>query len=105
LEEAMSRVEAIHRKLRGLVAVLHDSAVTEHEKANASALKAKLEKKLRQEGVPKGDWTDVAFRAGQTVHTLKKSTAPPAAMNGPPKLAFRLGKALGQGLKKWRSTS
>jgi hypothetical protein len=104
LEEAMIRVNAIHRKLRGLVAVLHDSAVTEHEKANARALKARLEKKLRQEGAPKGDWTDVVFRAGQTVHKLKNSTAPTAA-SGPPKLAFRLGKALGQGLKKWRSMS
>jgi hypothetical protein len=100
----MTRVEAIHRKLRGLVAVLHDSAVTEYEKANARVLKARLEKKLRQEGVPKGDWTDVAFRVGQTVHALKQSTSPPSSMSGAPKIAFRLGRTLGKGLKKWRGT-
>jgi hypothetical protein len=55
----MKPIEAIHRKLRSLGAVVKDAATTEHERANAKALKTFLEKKLRQEGVP-GDWTDVA---------------------------------------------
>jgi hypothetical protein len=100
----MKAGESIHRKLRGLMAVLKDSAVTEHEKANAEALKRRLEKKLRQEGAPQGDWTDVAFRAGQTVQGLKNSTAPPPSVEGPAKIAFRLGRVLGQGLKKWRAS-
>jgi len=101
----MKPVEAIHRKLRGLVAVLQDPAVTEHEKANAKALKLRLEKQLRQAGVPAGDWTDIAFRVGRTVQELKKSTSPSASTSGSSKIAFRLGKALGQSLKKWRSNS
>jgi len=99
----MASVDSIHRKLRGLLAVLRDPAVTEHEKAAAQALKARLEKKLRQAGMPEGDWTDIAFRAGRTVEALKKSTAPPPSLQGSSRLAFRLGKALGQGLRKWRS--
>ena len=96
----MNAVEAIHRKLRGLGAVLQDSAATEHERANAEALKARLEKKLRQEGVPEGDWTDIVFRLGRTVQGIKKSTSPPSSIPDSSKVAFRLGRALRQGLKK-----
>lgn len=100
----MKPVDAIHRKLRGLVAMLQDPTITENEKANAQALKQRLEKRLRQAGVPEGDWTDIAFRAGRTIEALKQATAPPPTIQGPSKLAFRLGKAFGQGLKKWRSS-
>jgi hypothetical protein len=100
----MKLVEAIHRKLRGLGAVVKDTAATEHERANAKALKTVLEKKLAQEGVPTGDWTDVAFRFGQTIRKIKTATSPPPPISGTSKIAFRLGRALRQGLKKWRST-
>jgi hypothetical protein len=99
----MEPADAIQRKLRGLSAILQDGTVTAAEKENARALKLRLEKKLRREGVAKGDWTDIAFRAGQTVQGLKQATAPPPASTGASRLAFRLGKALGQGIKKWRS--
>jgi hypothetical protein len=99
----MKPVDALHRKLRSLGAVLKDAAATEHERANADALKTKLEKKLAEEGVPKGDWTDVIFRFGRTVRKIKETTSPPPSLSGPSKIAFRLGRTLGEGLKKWRS--
>ena len=101
----MKSVDALRRKLRGLLAVTHDSAATDHERANAEALKVRIEGQLRAEGAPKGDWTDTAFRLGRTLRKLDQSTAPPASVSGSAKIPYRLGKALGQGLKKWRSTS
>lgn len=100
----MKSIEAIRRKLRGLGAVVKDAAATEHERANANALKAALEKKLGQEGVPKGDWTDVAFRFGRTVREIRTAPLPPSPPSGTSGTAFRLGRALRLGLKKWRST-
>jgi hypothetical protein len=100
----MKSVEAIRRKLRGLRAVVKDAAATAPERANAKVLKMVLEKKLEQEGVPTGDWTDVAFRFGRTVRKIKTATSPPPPISGTSKIAFRLGRALRQGLQKWRST-
>jgi hypothetical protein len=100
----MKPVEAIHRKLRSLGAVLKDAAATEHERANAEALKTRLEKKLTEEGVPRGDWTDIMFRFGRTVKEIKQATSPPPSLSGTSKIAFRLGRTLGESLKKWRST-
>jgi hypothetical protein len=100
----MKPVEAIHRKLRGLGAVVKDAAATEHERATAKALKTILEKKLGQAGVPTGDWANVAFRFGRTIREIKTATSPPPPISGTSKIAFRLGRALRQGLKKWRST-
>jgi hypothetical protein len=99
----MTPVEAIRRKLRGLGAVIKDAAATKHERATAEALKTVLEKKLAEEGVPTGDWTDVAFRLGRTVREIKTATPPPP-VTGTSKIAFRLGRALRHGLRKWRST-
>jgi hypothetical protein len=96
----MTPFEAIRRKLRGLAAVVKDAAATEHERANAKALKMVLEKKLGQEGVPSGDWTDVAFRFGRAVREITTATSPPPPISGTSKIAFRLGRALRQGLKK-----
>jgi len=101
----LKSVDALHRKLRGLLAVTRDSAATDHERANAEALKARIEGKLREEGAPKGDWTDAAFRLGRAVQAIDKSTAPPPSVSGGAKIPYRFGKALGKGLKKWRSTS
>ncbi len=100
----MRPVEAMHRKLRGVVAVLEDPAATDHERENAAALKARLEEKLKQEGAPSGDWTDMAFRLGRKVHAVKKSAIPPSPTASSTKIAFRLGRAVGQSLKKWRAT-
>jgi hypothetical protein len=100
----MNPVEAIHRKLRGLGAVIKDAAATEHERATAQSLKTALEMKLGQAGVPAGDWTDLAFRLGRTVREIKTATAPPPSVSGASRIAFRLGRAFGQGLKKWRSS-
>jgi hypothetical protein len=100
----MKPVDALHRKLRSLRAVLQDAAATEHERANAETLKTRLEKKLTEEGVPQGDWTDLIFRFGRMVKEAKQATSPPPSLGGTSKMAFRLGRTLGAGLKKWRST-
>jgi hypothetical protein len=102
--KAMKPVEAIRRKLRSLGAVVKDAAATEHERANARVLKTVLEKKLVQEGVPIGDWTDIAFRFGRAVREIKTAISPPPPVGGTSQFAFRLGRALREGLKRWRST-
>jgi hypothetical protein len=101
--QSVKSVAALQRKLRGIVALLQDKGATQHERANAEALKARLEQRLRQAGVPEGDWTDIAFRLGRKVQELKKSTAPPAPTGEWTENAFRLGRVLGRGLKKWRA--
>jgi hypothetical protein len=96
--------EALHRKLRAVEAVFEDPAATEHERANAKALKAQLEKQLRRKGVPEGDWTDAVFRMGRTVKELARSSASPSPKGDWTDHAFRLGKTFRRGFKKWRST-
>src|SRR5436190_9478642 len=46
--------EAIHRKLRAIAAVLLDPAATEHERANAEALKIRLESSSGRKQHPRG---------------------------------------------------
>ena len=92
--------EAIHRKLRAIAAVLSDPATTEHERANAQALKISLEKQLSEEATSQRTWTDIMFRLGRAVKEIKQ----PASAS-PPKgdwtdYAFRLGRTLRRGLKK-----
>jgi hypothetical protein len=100
----MKPVDAIRRKLRGLGAVVKDAAATEHERANAEALKSVLERKLEQRGIPAGDWTDVAFRFGRMVRETKTATSPQPPIEATADIPFRLGRVLRQGLKKWRVT-
>jgi hypothetical protein len=97
-------VEALHRKLRSLGSVFKDPSATEHERANAEALKTHLEASLTKAGVPKGDWTDVLFRLGRTVQEMRKTTVPPPSSSRTSKIAFGLGRTLREGLKKWRSS-
>jgi hypothetical protein len=44
-------------------------------RANAEAIKTRLEKKLVEDSVPKGNWTDVVFRLGRAAQEIKKATS------------------------------
>ena len=96
----MGSVEAVRRKLRAVTAVAEDAAATEHEKANAAALKTRLEQRLREAGAPAGDWTDNLFRLGR----LSKSVSPASPRGDWTDHALRLGKTLRRGYKKWSSS-
>jgi hypothetical protein len=91
--------EALHRKLRAIAAVLLDPAATEHERANAEALKLRLEKQLLPEATP--TWTDIMFRLGRAVKEIKQSQSPSSAKGDWTDHAFRLGRTLRRGFKKW----
>jgi hypothetical protein len=93
----------VRRKLRAVAAVIADPAATQHEKANAKALKGRLERRLREAGVPAGDWTDRAFRLGRWAGQLKNSSSPASPKGDWTDNAHRLGKALRQGYKRWSS--
>ena len=93
----------IRRKLRAVAAVIGDRAATAHEKANAEALKGRLERRLKKAGVPAGDWTDTAFRLGRWAGQLKKSSSPASPKEDWTDNAHRLGKALRRGYKRWSS--
>jgi hypothetical protein len=97
--------EAIRRKLRALAAVLMDPAVTDNERANAQALKTRLERQLGKiaAATPPRPWSDMLFRLGRGVRQvkeLKQSTAPPAPKGDWTDNAFRLGRMFRKGLKK-----
>jgi hypothetical protein len=99
----MASVGGVRRKLRALTAVIADTGATEHEKANAAALKARLERRLREAGAPAGDWTDNVFRLGRWANTTAKSASPAAPKGDWTDNAHRLGKALRRGYKGWLS--
>jgi hypothetical protein len=89
--------EAVRRKLRALTAMFLDPAATEPEKANAEALKARLEKQLPQDAIPEGRWADAMFRLGRGVKELTSSPAPKGDWTDH---AYRLGRMLRRGFKK-----
>jgi hypothetical protein len=95
---------AIRRKLRAIGAVLADSAATENERANAQALKLRLQKQLGPEAAaPEGAWSGILFRLGRGVRQvkqMKQSSAPPAPKGDWTDNAYRLGRLLRKGLKK-----
>ena len=91
--------EAVHRKLRGISALLTDPSTTEHERANAAALKKRLEQQLGKEAPAKAPWTDLMFRLGRTVKDVKQS-APPSPKGDWTDHAFRLGRAFRRGFNK-----
>ena len=97
-------VEAVRRKLRGVTAVVGDAGATEHEKANAAALKRRLEQRLREAGAPAGDWTDNIFRFGKWTKVMGKSVRPASPKGDWTDHALRLGKAVRLGYKKWSSS-
>jgi len=98
-------VGSLQRKLRALAAVAEDAGATVPEKANAEALKNRLEERLRAAEAPAsaGDWTDKAFRLGRWAKELRKSASPAAAKGDWTDNAHRLGKAVRRGYKKWLS--
>ena len=90
-------VEGLRRKLRAVAAVVEDPAATEHEKANAKSLKARLQHRLREPGSPTGDWTDNVFRLGRWTKEMWKSSSPTSPKGDWTDNAQRLGKALRRG--------
>jgi hypothetical protein len=113
IREGARTAAAIHRKLRGLAAVFSDPAATEHEKANAERLKARLEEQLPQEPTPTeaaptetapseptpgAAWTNIMFRLGRGVREMK--SPPPSPKGDWTDHAFRLGRMLRRGFKR-----
>ena len=96
-------VAALRRKLRALGAVTDDASATAPEKANAAALKKRLEQRLREAGAPAGDWTDKAFRLGRWAKDVRKSASPAGVAGDWTDNAHRLGKAARRAFKKWLS--
>jgi hypothetical protein len=110
IRDSARTAAAIHRKLRGLSAMFSDPAATEHEKANAERLAARLEEQLPQEEpkpsepppsepAPSPGWTNIMFRLGRGVKVVK-SSAPPSPKGDWTDHAFRLGRMLRRGLKR-----
>jgi hypothetical protein len=99
----MGSLDAVRRKLRALAAVAGDAGATEHERAAAKALKARLERRLSEAGAPAGDWTDKAFRIGRWAKGWGKSAPPAAPTADWTQTAHRLGKAVSHGYKRWLS--
>jgi len=96
-------VAALRRKVRGLAAVVADPAATVPEKANAKALKKRLEQRLREIGAPAGDWTDKAFRLGRWAKEIQRPASPAQGEEDWTDQARRLGKAARRAYKKWSS--
>jgi hypothetical protein len=96
-------IASIRRKLRAVAAIIADPAATEHEKANAQALKARLERRLREAGAPAGDWTDNAFRLGKWAKELRQAASPASPKGDWTDNAHLMGKALRRGYKRWFS--
>jgi hypothetical protein len=96
-------VEGLRRKLRAVTAVIEDPAATEHEKANAKVLKARLQLALKEAGSPIGDWTDNVFRLGRRLKVFGRSAAPASPNGDWTDNVHRLGKALRRGYKSWLS--
>ena len=94
-------VADLRRKLRAVTALAENAGATEHERANAAALKARLQQRLKEAGEPAGDWTDNAFRLGKQLKGLRKAVSPASPKGDWTDNAFRLGKALRRGYRKW----
>src|ERR1700732_1587654 len=93
-------VGALRRKLRALASVAENAGATAPERANAEALKKRLEEKLRAAGAPTGDWTDNAFRLGRWAKEMRKSASSGAAKEDWTDHAHRVGQVGGPGSKE-----
>jgi len=89
--------------LQAVAAVVEDPAATEHEKANAKALKVRPQLGLEEAGSLIGDWTDNVFWLGRRVKEIGRSTAPASPNGDWTDNAHPLGKALRRGYKSWLS--
>ena len=96
-------IAALRRKLRGVAAIADDPGATPAERANAAAVKKRLEQQLRAAGVPSGDWSDTVFRLGRRLGGLRKGAAAEASGADWTEQARTLGKAVRRGYKKWLS--
>jgi hypothetical protein len=94
--------ESLHRKLKAVIAVLDDPGASANERANAEALKARLERQLRKAGAPEGDWSDRVFRLGRMARTIGHGVAPAAPKGDWTDQAFRVGRMVRRGLKTLR---
>jgi hypothetical protein len=94
-------VADVRRKLRAVTALAENAGATEHERANAAALKALLRQRLKEAGEPAGDWTDNVFRLGKQLKGLRKAVSPASPKGDWTDKAFRLGKALRRGYREW----
>jgi hypothetical protein len=92
---------ALRRKLRALAAVARNAGATPAERANAAALKQRIEKRLRDAGAPAGDWSDHAFRLGRKVKTMQTAGKP--VESDLTDHARRLGRIVGRAYRKWSS--
>jgi hypothetical protein len=99
----MASAEDIRRKLKAVAAIVRDRGATEAERQSAAALRKRLERRLEAAGVPKGDWTDAAFRFGRALQQMAKSSAPRSPKGDWTDHAARLGKALRRGYKRLSS--
>jgi hypothetical protein len=100
INSLMGSVEGLRRKLRALAVMAEDPGATEHERANAEALKARLEHRLKQAGSPAGDWTDYVFRLGRRAKGLQNAVSPASSKGDWTDNALRLGKALRRSYKR-----
>ena len=96
-------VAALRRKLRAITSLAEDASTTASERENAEAARKRLEQKLRETEAPVADWTDKAFRLGQWVKEVQKSTSLTTKEGDWTDHARRLGKAVRWGYKKWSS--
>ena len=94
---------ALRRKLKALTAVTRDPGATEAERANAAALRRRMEQRLDDAGAPAGDWTDNAFRLGRMAKEIKKTAAPAAPKGDWTDHARGLGKLFRRGTKRFLS--
>jgi hypothetical protein len=99
----MASIASVRRKLQAVKAVIADPGATEHERANAKALKGRLKRHLKEAGAPSGDWTDTAFVLGRWANKTWKSSTPAAPKSDWTDHAHRLGKALRRGFRNWSS--
>jgi hypothetical protein len=99
----LDRLMDLRRKLRAVAAVIGDSGATASERANAAALKGRLERRLREAGAPAGDWTDKAFRLGRWADQVWRSSSPATPKGDWTDNAHRLGKTLRRSYKRWSS--
>ena len=104
ISEHMGSLAGIRRKLRALSAVIEDPGATENERTNAQSLKTRLEQRLREAGVPTGNWTDIAFQLGRWARATSKSAFPASQKGDWAGTAFRLGQTLRRSYKRWSSS-